>query len=120
MWRRLWIASLVAGGALFIATGHIASGIAFIVLPLLAWAAGRRAAIRRKAWAEAQGGDLMTVEQAAEMLGVERDWVLTLAARDEIPYVKGSGSWWVDDLRFDRKEIEEWLQGQEIRAHNRD
>jgi hypothetical protein len=53
MWLRVWLALVVGIGVLFIATGRVAAGVAFIVLPLVAAAAGRRSAIRRKARAAA-------------------------------------------------------------------
>lgn len=51
--------------------------------------------------------DIITIKEVAEYLRIKEKTVYDLAAKGKIPGFKVGGSW-----RFDRKDIEKWIEKQ--------
>lgn len=51
-------------------------------------------------------GNLLTIRELADLLGVSKTHIYSLVAKDRIPYIKLSPKL----LRFDRTEIERWIE----------
>jgi excisionase family DNA binding protein len=56
-----------------------------------------------------EGDRLLTVQEVCELLGVKRSYIYSLTHTKQIPHIKIVGT-----LRFRQKEIDKWLNAQEV------
>jgi len=119
-WGWALLAVGIGTAMVLIIAGNVAGGLTMLALAFVGWVLGRltvRASARPSSpghvHSDRNDDELLTPEQVADLLGVRRDWVMTLVARDGIPYIRHGGSWWAPDFRFRRSETDEWSQSEE-------
>ncbi len=120
---RLILSFTVSGGFLIFSLGY--STYSFVVgdwlwgmVMLVVASLSIYVIVREIKWirspvSQASADDLLTMKEVAALLGVRPDWVYTLVARNQIPFVREGSRWRATTYRFRRSEIEAWMAANE-------